>query len=60
MNEVPATFWTYATHVLIFKTTDSIERSKQKIPKYEDVLNVTRAVNHSTNYHEKVLFSLKK
>lgn len=37
LNEVPPTFWTFASHLVLFKTKDNPERLKQNIPRFEEI-----------------------
>ena len=60
LNEVPPTFWTYATHCLVFKTADNPERSKKNIPNYSELLEVIHRVNSHADPHYHELFNLRK
>jgi|TARA_R110000803_G_scaffold145554_1_gene211368 ABC-type Mn2+/Zn2+ transport system ATPase subunit len=37
LNEVPPTFWTFATHLVLFKIKDNPQRLKQNIPKFKEL-----------------------
>lgn len=52
LNEVPPTFWTFATHLILFKTKDSSDRLKQNFPRYEEVLKQNvKEINSHKNHH---------
>ena len=44
-NEVPPVFFTFATSIILFRTTDNIARRKNCLKDYEAVLNAQAAVN---------------
>lgn len=60
LNEVPPTFWTYATNALVFKTADNPERSKKNIPRYNELLEVIKRVNDHPDQHYHEIFNLRK
>lgn len=52
LNEVPPTFWTFATHLVLFKIKDNPQRLKQNIPKYEELTKQhIPEINKHPNHH---------
>lgn len=52
LNEVPPTFWTFATHLILFKTTDNPERLKHNLPGFEERISSNlKAINSHKNPH---------
>lgn len=52
LNEIPPTFWTFATHLVLFKTKDNADRLKQNFPRYDDVLKGhIKEINAHSNHH---------
>lgn len=52
LNEVPPTFWTFATHLILFKIKDNPQRLKQNIPKYEELTKKhIPEINSHENHH---------
>lgn len=52
LNEIPPTFWTFATHLILFKTKDSSDRLKQNFPRYDDVLKQNiKEINENKDHH---------
>lgn len=44
-TEVPPKFFTFATHFVLFRTTDNIERRKNEIQNFEEMREAQRRVN---------------
>lgn len=63
LSEVPATFWTFATHLILFKTTDSYLRqsAKDKIPraKLEEIQKAVEFLNNQSDIHKCLVISLR-
>jgi molybdopterin-guanine dinucleotide biosynthesis protein len=57
--DVPPGFFTYATHVIMFKTADNPDRVKKNIPNYSEMMQMIKRVNSSKNAHYFEEFSLK-
>lgn len=57
--DVPPSFYTYATHIVIFKIADNPERIKKNVPNYQQLLKVIKKVNSSKDPHARAFFSLK-
>lgn len=52
LNEVPPTFWTFATHLVLFKIKDNPQRLKQNIPKYKELTEIhIPEINSHANHH---------
>jgi len=52
LNEVPPVFWTFATHLILFKTTDNPERLKHNLPHFEDKIKTHLSrVNENKDHH---------
>lgn len=61
LSEVPPNFFTYVSKVILFNTTDSFERSKQKIPDFEFYKQAIVKVKQmaATNKHAKLIFHIR-
>jgi hypothetical protein len=63
ISEIPSTFWTYATHLILFKTTDSYLRqsSKDNIPraKIDDINNAINFLNNQNDIHKSFTIPLR-
>lgn len=60
LNEVPPTFWTFATHLLLFKTTDNPDRLKHNLPWYEEKIKGNmEAIKKHPNLHYHRLIALR-
>lgn len=58
LSEIPPSFWTFATHLVLFKTRDGFERSKKNIPNFETVKNGIFLVNEkakNNHYHKEII-----
>lgn len=53
ISEIPSTFWTYATHLILFKTTDSYLRpsSKYNVPSGK-IAEINQAINYLNNQND--------
>tara|TARA_R110000744_G_scaffold60835_3_gene125955 strand:- start:3713 stop:4339 length:627 start_codon:yes stop_codon:yes gene_type:complete len=52
LNEVPPTFWTFATHLVLFKIKDNPQRLKQNIPKFKELTDIhIPEINSHENHH---------
>lgn len=52
LNEVPPTFWTFATHLILFKTTDNPERLKHNLPGFEEKIKAhLKRINAHSDHH---------
>ena len=61
ITEVPSSFWTFATHAIIFKTSDNYKSRKPVMNPdiYEKIENAIREVNSSNDFHANKLIALK-
>jgi ABC-type Mn2+/Zn2+ transport system ATPase subunit len=57
LNEVPPTFWTFATHLVLFKIKDNPQRLKQNIPKYKELTekHIPEINNHDNHHYFRVI-----
>jgi len=57
LNEVPPTFWTFATHLILFKTTDNPERLKHNLPGFEEKIksHLKRVNGHSDHHYFEIV-----
>lgn len=57
LNEVPPTFWTFATHLILFKTTDNPDRLKHNLPGYEERIkgNMEAIKSHPSLHYHRVI-----
>ena len=63
ISEIPATFWTYATHLILFKTTDSYLRqsSKDNIPRSKifEINEKVDYLNNQSDIHKHLIIPLR-
>ena len=57
LNEVPPTFWTFATHLVLFKIKDNPQRLKQNIPKFRELTekHIPEINNHQNHHYFRVI-----
>lgn len=57
LNEVPPTFWTFATHLVLFKIKDNPQRLKQNIPKYKELTekHIPEINSHQDHHYFRVI-----
>ena len=57
LNEVPPTFWTFATHLVLFKIKDNPQRLKQNIPKFRELTekHIPEINNHKNHHYFRVI-----
>tara|TARA_R110000803_G_scaffold77874_5_gene142765 strand:+ start:89 stop:709 length:621 start_codon:yes stop_codon:yes gene_type:complete len=57
LNEVPPTFWTFATHLVLFKIKDNPQRLKQNIPKYKELTekHIPEINGHKDHHYFRVI-----
>lgn len=56
LNDVPPSFWTYCTHIVLFKTKDNPERAKRNIPKYGEIKpHIDQVNNHSDHHYFRII-----
>ena len=57
LNEVPPTFWTFATHLVLFKIKDNPQRLKQNIPKFKELTekHIPEINGHSNHHYFRVI-----
>jgi hypothetical protein len=57
LNEVPPTFWTFATHLVLFKIKDNPERLKHNIPKFHELTkqHIPEIAAHSDHHYYRVI-----
>lgn len=57
LNEVPPTFWTFATHLVLFKIKDNPQRLKQNIPKFRELTekHIPEINGHSNHHYFRVI-----
>jgi ABC-type Mn2+/Zn2+ transport system ATPase subunit len=62
LSEVPNDFYTFATHIIIFKTNDSVVRLRQSVDrdKLENLKNVIDRVNQHKDRHYFEIVSLNR
>jgi GTPase SAR1 family protein len=58
-NEIPPTFWVFATHIVLFKTTDNLARKKENMPRFEQIKEIASAVNSSSDPHHYEIINLR-
>lgn len=57
LNEVPPTFWTFATHLVLFKIKDNPQRLKQNIPKFRELTekHIPEINSHEDHHYFRVI-----
>lgn len=58
ITEVPPSFWTFCTHLVLFKTIDNIKRAEKNAPQYDRIEKATIYVNEMSKknpYHKEIL-----
>ena len=57
LNEVPPVFWTFASHLVLFKTTDNPKRGAHNIPKLRSLLEeyIPRINGHENHYYREII-----
>jgi len=51
LADVPPTFWTYHSHLILFKTSDSLTRAQRNIPNAKKLQQQVEQVNRHPNPH---------
>lgn len=57
LNEIPPTFWTFATHLVLFKIKDNPQRLKQNIPKFRELTekHIPEINGHKNHHYYRVI-----
>ena len=55
-TEIPPLFYTYATHIILFKTTDNIKRRKDVLKDYDKMVLLQEEVNQHPDPHHSIIY----